>query len=154
MEKFFLVPWTSSGLIENKRWCPPWASQCSSSSSSKHAEMDKYHPCTSMKGSIQMLTGGTQMNSIIANANHHQEQFSLTAVAETVTAPRHHCQKNHQMRNLHVSGISQGYWAYTIYTVTSDSSIIQFLQSNSGKLYLWNKWICNGKSCNKKDVPT
>lgn len=79
------------------------------------------------------------MNSIIANANHHQEQFSLTAVAETVTAPRHHCQKNHQMRNLHVSGISKGYWAYTIYTVTSDSSIIQFLQSNSGKLYLWNK---------------
>lgn len=94
-------------------------------------------PCTSQGFSSsnpnmqeRLFTGGAQMNSITVNTSHHQEQFSLTAGAETVTAARHHCQKNHQMRNSHVPGIPPGCWADTIYTVIFDSSITQFLKSN------------------------
>lgn len=102
------------GLLENE--IPPCASQRLSSSQSQHAHQTVYWR--------------NQMNSIIVNTSHHQEQFSLTAGAETVTALRHHCQKNHQMRNSHVPGIPPGCWADTIYTVIFDSSITQFLQSN------------------------
>ena len=73
-----------------------------------------------MKGSVRMFTGGIQMNSIIVNATHHQKQFSLTVVAETVTALRHHCQKNHQMRNSHVSGSPRA----TGHTPFTSSSLI------------------------------
>lgn len=89
---------------------------------------DSVHPDLNRQG--RLFTGGSQMNSIIVNTSHHQEQFSLTAGAETVTALRHHCQKNHQMRNSHVPGLPPGCWADTIYTVIFDSSITQVLQSN------------------------
>lgn len=103
------------GLMENKKFLP-------------EPHRDSVHANPNVHR--RLFTGGTQMNSIIVNTSHHQEQFSLTAGGEAVTALRHHCQKNHQMRNPHVPGIPPGCWADTIYTVIFDSSITQLLQSN------------------------